>query len=156
VCSKAHASSVVVLQTHTLYALTIILRPAANNIWTVLGREADKLRLCHACHAQVHLLLCLDQYSRWNMDSLAREAFLFLKQSQPLQLSEWPGYTPRRGLLDGSFPTDRSAVYTFELQLPPLVMRNLPDLQRKLKCRIVEDATVCEGLLFQGGRCQQQ
>lgn len=84
------------------------------------------------CIAQVHLLLCLDQYSRWNMDCLSRDVFLFLKQSQPLQLADWPGYTPRRGLLDGSFPTDRSTVYTYELQLPPLVMRKLPDLQSKL------------------------
>jgi hypothetical protein len=51
---------------------------------------------CLLLSLQLHILLCLDQYGRWGMDGLARASFLFLQQSRPLQLADWPGYTPRR------------------------------------------------------------
>jgi len=65
--------------------------------------------------------LCNDQYSRWGLEQLARSSFLFLEASRPLNLRSWPGYTPKRGQLDGSFPADRLMVYSFALHLPHAV-----------------------------------
>lgn len=67
---------------------------------------------------QVHVALCLDQYGRWGVDQIARDNFLFLMRSKPFNVSDWRGYVPRRGLLDGGFPVDRAVVYSFGLRLP--------------------------------------
>lgn len=69
----------------------------------------------------MHVALCNDQYSRWGLEQLARSSFLFLEASRPLNLRSWPGYTPKRGQLDGSFPADRLMVYSFALHLPQAV-----------------------------------
>lgn len=89
------------------------------------------------CHPlllpQVHIALCLDQYSRWGVEQLARDNFMFLQQSQPLDLSEWRGYVPRRGLLDGGFPADRAVVYSFALHLPSVHVANVERLQMRMR-----------------------
>ncbi|WIA10278.1 hypothetical protein OEZ85_010473 [Tetradesmus obliquus] len=82
---------------------------------------------------KLHIALCLDQYGRWGMDGLARSCFLFLQQSRQIHLADWPGYTPRRGLLDGAFPTDRAVVYTFGLALPSGHIPSTPKLQQALR-----------------------
>ncbi|WIA30335.1 hypothetical protein OEZ86_000422 [Tetradesmus obliquus] len=82
---------------------------------------------------KLHIALCLDQYGRWGMDGLARSCFLFLQQSRQIHLADWPGYTPRRGLLDGAFSTDRAVVYTFGLALPSGHIPSTPKLQQALR-----------------------
>jgi hypothetical protein len=68
--------------------------------------------------SQVHIALCNDQYGRRGMEALTRSCFMFLASSRPLNLATWPGYAPKRGQLDNTFPAERLVVYTLRLALP--------------------------------------
>jgi hypothetical protein len=55
------------------------------------------------------------------MEALTRSCFMFLASSRPLNLATWPGYAPKRGQLDNTFPAERLVVYTLRLALPQAV-----------------------------------
>jgi hypothetical protein len=79
----------------------------------------------------VHIALCNDQFSRWAMEGLCRDAMLFLAASRPLDLRQWPNYTPKRGQQNQAFPVDRMVVYSLALQLPAHVGPSLALLAQR-------------------------
>lgn len=71
---------------------------------------------------QVLLTLCNDQFSRWHVEAAARDAFFFLCESAPFSPGAFPGYQPRRGHSDDSFPLDRALTFRFIFHPPSLLL----------------------------------
>ena len=62
---------------------------------------------------QVLLTLCNDQLSRWHVETAARAAFFVLAAAAPFSLASFPGYSPRRGHCDQTFPMSCPFTYRF-------------------------------------------